>query len=52
MGRVVPAESLVRPAEINGQAGFIAYVSGRRRAALIFDIHDGRIHQAAGTLSR
>jgi RNA polymerase sigma-70 factor, ECF subfamily len=44
MGRVVPATSIVRPAEINGQPGFIAYVSGRPLAALIFDVRDGRIH--------
>ena len=41
--RFVPAESVVRPAEINGQPGFIAYVAGRPLAALIFDIRDGRI---------
>ena len=29
---------------INGQPGFIAYLSGRPLSALIFDIHDGRIH--------
>jgi RNA polymerase sigma-70 factor, ECF subfamily len=44
MGRVVPADSVVRPAEINGQPGFIAYVSGRPLAALIFDVRGGRIH--------
>jgi RNA polymerase sigma-70 factor (ECF subfamily) len=43
MGRVVPAETVVRPAELNGQPGFIAYVSGRPLGALIFDIRDGRI---------
>jgi RNA polymerase sigma-70 factor (ECF subfamily) len=42
--RFVPAESILQPAEINGQPGFIAYVSGRALAALIFDIRDGRIH--------
>ena len=42
--RFVPAESVVRRAQINGQPGFIAYVAGRPFAALIFDIRDGRIH--------
>jgi RNA polymerase sigma-70 factor (ECF subfamily) len=44
MRRVVPAGTTVRPAEINGQPGFISYVSGRPLAALILDIHEGRIH--------
>jgi RNA polymerase sigma-70 factor (ECF subfamily) len=44
MGRVVPPNSVVRPVEINGQPGFIAYVSGRPLAALIFDVRGGRIH--------
>ena len=44
MGRVVPATTTIRPAEINGQLGFIAYVSGRPLAALVFEIRDGRIH--------
>jgi RNA polymerase sigma-70 factor, ECF subfamily len=44
MGRVVPVETILRPARINGQSGFIAYVSGRPLAALILDIQDGRIH--------
>jgi RNA polymerase sigma-70 factor (ECF subfamily) len=44
MRRFVPAESTVRPAEMNGQPGFIAYVTGRPLAALIFDIRDERIH--------
>jgi RNA polymerase sigma-70 factor (ECF subfamily) len=43
MERLVPRETVVRPAEINGQPGFIAYVSGRPLSALIFDIRDGRI---------
>jgi len=42
--RVVPAEAVVRPAEINGQPGFIAYVAGRPLAALVFDIRGDRIH--------
>ncbi len=44
MSRVVPAGTIVRPADINGQAGFIAYLSGRPMAALILDIQNGRIH--------
>ena len=44
MRRVVPAGTILRPAEINGQPGFIAYVSGRPLSALILDIRDGRIH--------
>jgi RNA polymerase sigma-70 factor, ECF subfamily len=43
MERVVPRETVVRPTEINGQPGFISYVSGRPLAALILDIRDGRI---------
>jgi RNA polymerase sigma-70 factor (ECF subfamily) len=43
MRRVVPARSVLRPPEINGQPGFIAYVSGRPLSALILDIRDGRI---------
>ena len=41
---MVPAGTAVRPTEINGQPGFIAYVSGRPLAALIFDIRGDRIH--------
>jgi len=33
--RFVPAGSTVRPAEINGQPGFIAYLSGRPHAARV-----------------
>jgi RNA polymerase sigma-70 factor (ECF subfamily) len=43
VGRFVPAETTVRQTEINGQPGFIAYVSGRPLSALIFDIRDDRI---------
>ena len=43
MERLVPRETVVRPTEINGQPGFIAYVSGRPLSALIFDIRGGRI---------
>lgn len=41
--RFVPEGSVVRPAEINGQRGFIAYVSGRPLAALVLDIQHERI---------
>jgi RNA polymerase sigma-70 factor (ECF subfamily) len=41
--RFVPAERITRPAQINGQPGFIVYVSGRPLAALILHIRDGRI---------
>jgi RNA polymerase sigma-70 factor, ECF subfamily len=43
MERIVPKETVVRPTEINGQPGFVAYVNGRPLSALIFDIRDGRI---------
>jgi len=43
MKRFVPAETTVRPTVINGQPGFISYVSGRPLSALICDIRDGRI---------
>ena len=42
--RVVPAGSVIRPAEINGQPGFIAYVAGQPLAALVLAIREGRIH--------
>jgi RNA polymerase sigma-70 factor (ECF subfamily) len=42
--RFVPAERSMRPAQINGQPGFIVYVSGRPLAAMIFHIRDERIH--------
>ena len=44
MRRVVPAGTTVHPAEINGQPGFIAYVSGQPLSALVFDMSGGRIH--------
>jgi len=44
MRNVVPAGTTFRTAEINGQPGFIAYLSGRPLSALIFDIRGGRIH--------
>jgi RNA polymerase sigma-70 factor (ECF subfamily) len=43
MKRIVPKDTIVRPSDINGQPGFVAYVNGRPRSALIFDIRDGRI---------
>ena len=41
--RFVPVERSMRQTRINGQPGFIVYVSGRPLAALILDIRDGRI---------
>jgi RNA polymerase sigma-70 factor (ECF subfamily) len=41
--RFVPAERSMRPARINGQPGFIVYVSGEPLAAMILDIRDGRV---------
>jgi RNA polymerase sigma-70 factor, ECF subfamily len=41
--RIVSKEIIVRPTEINGQPGFVAYVSGHPFSALIFDIREGRI---------
>jgi len=42
--RFTSAERTTRPAEINGQPGFVVYVSGRPLTALIFHVRDGRIH--------
>jgi len=42
--RFVPAESVIRVAEINGQPGFIVYVSGKPLAALVFQVRGDRIH--------
>ncbi|HEX6533567.1 MAG TPA: RNA polymerase sigma-70 factor [Gemmatimonadaceae bacterium] len=42
--RFVPAERTIRPARINGQPGFIVYVSGHPLAAMILDIREERIH--------
>ncbi|HKE90605.1 MAG TPA: RNA polymerase sigma-70 factor [Gemmatimonadales bacterium] len=42
--RFAAQERVVRFAEINGQPGFISYVSGSLVAALIFDIRGDRIH--------
>ena len=36
-------ERTMRPGQINGQPGFIVYVSGRPLAAMILHIRDGRI---------
>jgi RNA polymerase sigma-70 factor (ECF subfamily) len=54
MERFVPEGTVVRPAEINGQPGFIAYVSGRPTGALVFDIQEDRIHTiyAIGNLDK
>jgi RNA polymerase sigma-70 factor (ECF subfamily) len=43
MRRFVPQARVVRAAEINGQPGFISYVSGMPVAALAFDIRGDRI---------
>ncbi len=43
MERFVPAGTSFRSARINGQAGFIAYLSGQPQAAMIFDIQADRI---------
>ncbi len=37
------AERTTRPAQINGQPGFVVYASGRPLTALIFHVRDGRI---------
>lgn len=42
--RFVPEDRVLRPAQINGQPGFISYVSGKAVAALVFDIAGDRIH--------
>lgn len=42
--RFVPAERTMRPAQLNGEPGFIVYMSGRPFAAMIFHILDERIH--------
>ncbi len=44
MRRFVPAERTMRPTEINGQPGFIVYVTGQPIATLILDIRAERIH--------
>ena len=43
MQRFVPAERSMRLTTINGEPGFIVYVSGRPLAAMIFHIRDERI---------
>jgi len=42
--RFVSPERTMRPARINGEPGFIVYVSGQPLAAMILHIRDGRIH--------
>ena len=41
--RFVPQSRVLRPAEINGQPGFVSYVSGAPVAALVLDIRRDRI---------
>lgn len=41
--KFLPAESTARPAQVNGQPGFLVYVSGRPLAALVFDVQHDRI---------
>ena len=43
LDRFVPAERTTRPMQINGEPGFIVYVSGRPLAAMIFHVRQGRI---------
>jgi RNA polymerase sigma-70 factor (ECF subfamily) len=42
--RFMPAESIMRRARINGEPGFIVYMSGRPLAAMILHIRDDRVH--------
>ena len=42
--RFVSAERTIRQTRINGDPGFIVYVSGRPLAAMILHVHDERIH--------
>jgi RNA polymerase sigma-70 factor (ECF subfamily) len=37
------ADRTTRPAQINGQPGFVVYASGRPLTALIFHVRDARI---------
>jgi len=41
--KFVPADQVVRRAEVNGQPGVVAYVGGKPRAAMVFDILGDRI---------
>jgi RNA polymerase sigma-70 factor (ECF subfamily) len=41
--RFASSERATRPAQINGQPGFVVYLSGRPLTALIFHVRDGRI---------
>jgi RNA polymerase sigma-70 factor (ECF subfamily) len=41
--RFVPAERTMRSTQINGEPGFVVYVSGQPLAAMIFHVQDGRI---------
>ena len=42
--RFMPAESIMRRTRINGEPGFIVYMSGRPLAAMILHIRDDRVH--------
>src|SRR5207249_12164921 len=42
--RFVPAERSIRPARLNGEPGFIVYVSGEPLAALVLHVRAARIH--------
>jgi RNA polymerase sigma-70 factor (ECF subfamily) len=42
--RFVPADSNAQPTRINGQPGFIVYLTGRPLAAMILDVRGDRIH--------
>lgn len=44
MRRFVPTGTQARPATINDQPGFIAWLGGQARAALVFDVRDDRVH--------
>ncbi len=41
--KLVPADQAVRRAEVNGQPGVVAYLGGKPRAAMVFDILGDRI---------
>jgi RNA polymerase sigma-70 factor, ECF subfamily len=43
MRRYVGAERTTRPAQINGEPGFLVYVGGRAHVAVIFEVRGGRI---------
>jgi RNA polymerase sigma-70 factor (ECF subfamily) len=41
--RLAPENTVVRPAEINGQPGLITYVDGKPFNILSFEVYEGRI---------